>query len=102
MASSSYTFRDNAGQRYSFIVTDIKDLIANPTVKADDLITKDDIIKRCSLSKSIWDNRKLSRLLPYSTRHNRYDGAGKKASGWDQEYVNNVIRNNSDKFQAKK
>ncbi|WP_331196361.1 hypothetical protein [Limosilactobacillus pontis] len=100
--SSSYTFRDNSGLRYNFTVADIKDLIANPTVKADDLITKDDIIKRCGLSKSIWDNRKLSRLLPYSTRHNRYDGAGKKVSGWDQEYVNNVIQNNSDKFQAKK
>lgn len=90
-ASSSYTFRDNTGQRYSFTVTDVKDLIAYPTIQADSLITKDDIIKCRGLSKSIWDNRKLSRLLPYSTRHNRYDGAGKKVSGWDQEYVNNVI-----------
>lgn len=101
-ASSNYTFRDNTGQHYSFTVTDVKNLIAYPTIQADSLITKDDIIKRRGLSKSIWDNRKLSRLLPYSTRHNRYDGAGKKVSGWDQEYVNNVIRNNSDKFQAKK
>lgn len=100
--SSSYTFRDNSGQRYNFTVADIKDLIANPTVRANDLITKDDIIKRCGLSKSIWNNRKLSRLLPYSTRHNRYDKTGKKVSGWDRKYVQNIIENNSDKFRAKK
>lgn len=80
----------------------MKDLITNPTVKADDLITKDDIIKHCGVSKSIWDNRKLSRLLPYSTRHNRYDKTGKKVSGWDRKYVQNIIENNSDKFRAKK
>lgn len=91
-ASSSYTFRDNTGQRYSFTVTDVKDLIAYPTIQANDLITKDDIIERRGLLRSIWDNRKLSRLFPYSTRHKRYDGAGKKVSGWSRDYVNSISK----------
>lgn len=76
----TYTFRDKESKRRTFSIKDIKDIIENPEIKGDDLITKKELCEMMKITISAFDNRYLARVLP--PRHNRYASSGRKVSGW--------------------
>lgn len=77
-----YTLRDNNGKRYTFTIADIEDMIANPDILADDLITKAEIINELGGTKSMWDNRGIVKCLNRNNSHSRYNSQSKKVTGW--------------------
>lgn len=97
----TYTFRDDKGKRYGFTVETIKDLIANPKIKAENLITKAEIIKKYGLTPAIWNNRAIYSILPLKIGHTRYSKDGKLVKGWTKEIVDQVVSNYPDKFKSK-
>ncbi|TSO25427.1 hypothetical protein [Lactobacillus sp. LL6] len=65
----------------------IKDLIKNPNITADDLLTKTMIMNHFKLSPSNWDNRKISSILSVKNSHTRYNFKRKAIRGWTKEQV---------------
>lgn len=97
-----YTLRDDSGKRFGFTIETIKDLIANPNIKAEDLMTKSEIIKKYGLTPAIWNNRKIFSILPVKIGHTRYSKTGKSVRGWTKDTVDQAVKAYPEKFKPKK
>lgn len=98
----TYTFRDNLGKRKIFSLRDIEDIIANPDITADQLITKQALMQKYGLTKYMYNNRKIWHYLLLSAGHSRYNKDGKKVSGWLKSEIELVAYEHPELFKRDK
>ncbi|MBD5430530.1 hypothetical protein [Lactobacillus sp.] len=72
-------------KQFQFTPDALDDIVKNPEITYQDLLTKQDIIKNSDLTASRWHNRKISKYLP--PLHVRYDKTGNRVSGWTKEEI---------------
>lgn len=97
-----YTLRDEAGRRYTFRIDDVEDLIDNPEITADQLITKADILSKLDGTNSMWNSRGFIRYLNNGNSHSRYNSQRKKVTGWLPQVVKSVKDEHPDLFEQNK